>query len=314
MRIDLTEFFKNHWLILAPMAGINDTVFRQLCVEQGALLTYTEMVSSKALSYNNPRTENLLELAPDEKKVVVQLFGHEPQTMANEAKRVEDKLGKKLAYIDINMGCPARKITKKGDGSALLKDASLSKRIVEECNKSCNSPITVKIRKGFNEGEDASLDFAKAMEEAGASAVTIHARTAQQFYKGSADLSAGKKLVDYLDIPVIWSGDITSRSEALKLKETDGYAAVMIGRAARGNPFLFNDKEASYAERIETAKRHVEEYSKLYPRNLAYMRKHCNWYVHGMPGATFARDKFSHCDTVDDYIGVLNELEERLCK
>ena len=185
------------------MAGINDTVFRQLCVEQGALLTYTEMVSSKALSYNNPRTENLLELAPDEKKVVAQLFGHEPQTMASEAKRVEDKLGKKLAYIDINMGCPARKITKKGDGSALLKDASLSKRIVEECNKSCNSPITVKIRKVFNEGEDASLDFAKAMEEAGVSAVTIHARTAEQFYKGTADLSAGKKLVDYLDIPVI---------------------------------------------------------------------------------------------------------------
>ena len=185
------------------MAGINDTVFRSLCVENGALLTYTEMVSSKALSYDNPRTEGLLELAQNEKQVVVQLFGHEPETMATEAKRIEERLGDKLAYIDINMGCPARKITKKGDGSALLKDASLSKRIVEECNKSCNSPITVKIRKGYNEGEDASLYFAKAMEEADASAVTIHARTAQQFYKGSADLSAGKKLVDYLDIPVI---------------------------------------------------------------------------------------------------------------
>ena len=185
------------------MAGINDTAFRQLCVEQGALLTYTEMVSSKALSYNNPRTENLLELAPDEKKVVVQLFGHEPQTMASEAKRVEDKLGKKLAYIDINMGCPARKITKKGDGSALLNDIETARNIVKYCNDKCESAITVKIRKGFSEGEDVSLEFAQAMQDAGASAVTIHARTAQQFYKGSADLSAGKKLVDYLDIPVI---------------------------------------------------------------------------------------------------------------
>ena len=203
MKKDLTKFFKEHWLILAPMAGINDVVFRSLCVENGALLTYTEMVSSKALSYDNPRTENLLELANNEKQVVVQLFGHEPQTMANEAKRVEEKLGDRLAYIDINMGCPARKITKKGDGSALLRDPEFAGKIVEACNDSCRAAITVKIRKGFNEDEDISLEFAKAMEDAGASAVTIHPRTAQQFYKGVADLSAGKKLVENLDIPVI---------------------------------------------------------------------------------------------------------------
>ena len=183
------------------MAGINDVVFRSLCVENGALLTYTEMVSSKALSYDNPRTENLLELANNEKQVVVQLFGHEPQTMANEAKRVEEKLGGRLAYIDINMGCPARKITKKGDGASLMRNSNLAKEIVREVNNACQGPVTVKIRMGFD--EDISLDFALAMQEEGASAVTIHARTAQQFYKGVADLSAGKKLVENLDIPVI---------------------------------------------------------------------------------------------------------------
>lgn len=203
MRQDLTEFIKSHWLMLAPMAGINDQVFRSLCIEQGARLTYTEMVSSKALSYNNERTKNLLQLAHNEKKVVVQIFGHEPQTMAEEAYNIELELGKRLAYIDINMGCPARKITKKGDGSALLRNKELATKIVKACNEACESAITVKIRKGIEADEDLSLDFALAMQEAGASAVCIHGRYAKQFYKGEADLGCGKKLVENLSIPVI---------------------------------------------------------------------------------------------------------------
>lgn len=200
---DLTKFFSNRWLMLAPMAGINDPVFRSICIEHGAMLTYTEMVSSKALSYKNEKTKNLLQLANNEDKVVVQLFGHEPQTIAKEAHNIELELGSQLAYIDINMGCPARKITKKGDGSALLKNQKLASEIVSACVEACDIPITVKIRKGFEEDEDISLEFAKAIERAGASAVCIHGRTAKQFYKGKADLTCGENLVKELEIPVI---------------------------------------------------------------------------------------------------------------
>lgn len=189
--------------MLAPMAGINDPVFRSICIEHGAMLTYTEMVSSKALSYKNEKTKNLLQLANNEDKVVVQLFGHEPKTMAQEAHNIELELGNKLAYVDINMGCPARKITKKGDGSALLKNKKLAMEIVSACVDACDIPITVKIRKGFEEDEDISLDFVNSMDRAGASAVCIHARTAKQFYKGKADITCGENLVKDIDIPVI---------------------------------------------------------------------------------------------------------------
>lgn len=203
MRQDLTEFIKRHWLMLAPMAGINDRVFRSLCIEQGAMLTYTEMVSSKALSYNNEKTKNLLQLAKNEKDVVVQIFGHEPKTMAEEARNIECELRQHLAYIDINMGCPARKITKKGDGSALLHNKELAMDIVKACNEACQCAITVKIRKGIEANEDISLDFALAMQEAGASALCIHGRSANQFYNGEADLKCGKNLIENLSIPVI---------------------------------------------------------------------------------------------------------------
>lgn len=315
MKRDLKDFFKEHWLMLAPMAGVNDPVFRQLCIENGAMLTYTEMVSSKALSYNNPKTNNLLELAPNEKQVVVQIFGHEPDTMAAEAKNVEEKLGGKLAYIDINMGCPARKITKKGDGAALLRNIELAQEIVSSCNDACDSAITVKFRKGFTEDEDISLEFAKAMQEAGASAVCIHGRTAQQFYKGIADVEAGAKIASELDIPVIWSGDIASRSEANEVIKKYGFAATMIARAARGNPSVFSEaKNGDALKRVEDARKHVSLYAEKYPSTLTHMRKHCMWYCHGLPGATFARDKFSKCSTLDEYVKVLDELTERLEK
>lgn len=199
---DLKNFYNNHWLILAPMAGVNDVVFRSLCIEYGSYLTYTEMVSSKALSYKNEKTKNLLELAKNEDKVVVQLFGHEPETIAQQAHNIELELGQKLAYIDINMGCPARKITKKGDGASLLKNKNLSSDIVKSCVNSCKVPITVKIRKAFDD-EDTSLEFAISMQNAGASAVCIHGRSAKQFYKGEADLESGLRLLRNLEIPVI---------------------------------------------------------------------------------------------------------------
>lgn len=308
---NLKDFIDKHWLMLAPMAGVNDLVFRSLCIEQGALLTYTEMVSSKALSYKNEKTKKLLQLANNETKVVVQLFGHEPATMANEANTIESILGDRLAYIDINMGCPAKKIAKKGDGSALMTRPSLAAEIVSACNESCQSPITVKFRKGYNLGSDDCYAFAEKMQKAGASAMCVHGRYAMQFYKGEADFSVYEKIKSNSDIPVIWSGDITSFSQASDLKNND-VDAIMIGRASRGNPWIFNDKKVGVSERIKIAKKHVIEYDKINHPGLSHMRKHCMWYCAGMPGASYARNKFSTCNTLDEYIDVFNQLEERI--
>lgn len=203
MKKNLGNFFKTHWLILAPMAGVNDPIFRQLCIENGAMLTYTEMVSSKALSFKNEKTKNLLQLASNENQVVVQLFGHEPNVMAEEAHNVELQLGEKLAYIDINMGCPARKIVKKGDGAALMKTPELAAEIVSACNGACDAPISVKFRRGYNNGDDTSLFFAQQVAGAGASALCIHGRYAAQFYKGEADFSCAEKIASEVDAPVI---------------------------------------------------------------------------------------------------------------
>lgn len=185
------------------MAGVNDPIFRQLCIENGAMLTYTEMVSSKALSFNNEKTKNLLQLASNESQVVVQLFGHEPNVMAQQAHNVELQLGEKLAYIDINMGCPARKIVKKGDGAALMKTPELAAEIVSACNGACDAPISVKFRRGYNNGDDTSLFFAQQVAGAGASALCIHGRYAAQFYKGEADFSCAEKIASEVDAPVI---------------------------------------------------------------------------------------------------------------
>lgn len=174
-------------VLLAPMAGVNDIAFRQLSLELGCDITYTEMVSSKALSFANEKTRHLLDRAPNERRVAVQLFGHEPETMAREAAWIESEMGDALAYIDINMGCPARKIVKKGDGSALMTTPELAAEIVRKVSAAVEHPTTVKFRKGYAAGEDIAVDFARRMEDAGAAAVAVHGRTAAQFYSGCAD-------------------------------------------------------------------------------------------------------------------------------
>lgn len=293
------------------MAGVNDLVFRSLCIEQGALLTYTEMISSKALSFKNQKTKNLLMLSNNEDKVAVQLFGHEPAVMAAEAKGIEESLGNRLAYIDINMGCPAKKIAKKGDGSALMTNPQLASDIVSACVNSVKSPVTVKFRRGYEIGSETCYEFADLMQKAGASAICIHGRYAIQFYKGKAEFGIYEKIKSNSDVPVIWSGDITSYQEAKKLKD-NGVDAIMIGRAARGNPWVFNSDNIDFSEKINCAKRHVVEYDKLNHAGLSHMRKHCMWYCAGMPGASFARNKFSTCSTVDQYLGIFDQLKERI--
>ena len=230
------DFFKNHKVMLAPMAGVNDVVFRKLCIENGAQLTYTEMISSKGLSYKNDKTESLLDLADNETQVVVQIFGHEPQVMAAQSASISEKLGDKLAYLDINMGCPVKKLVKKGEGSALMKTPDLAAEIVKACVQESKVPVTVKFRRGYNTGNETCVDFARLMEQSGASAVAVHGRYATQFYRGKCSWDAIKRVADAVSIPVIGSGDITNAQNANKAFENYGVAAIMIGRAAQGNP------------------------------------------------------------------------------
>ena len=306
-------------VLLAPMAGVNDVVFRQLCVECGADLTYTEMVSSKALSFSNDRTRRLLDLAPNERRVAVQLFGHEPDVMAREAAWVESELGDRLAYLDINMGCPARKIVKKGDGCALMKAPDTARAIVSQAVAAVSCPVTVKFRKGYGAGEDVCVDFARMMEDSGAAAVAVHGRTAAQFYTGRADWGAVARVKAAVNVPVIGNGDVASGSDAVAMVAATGCDAVMVGRAAQGNPWVFAHVRAALdgepepdgptvEQRIEAARRHAHLLSERMGNNIVYMRKHAMWYLRGIPGASRARGRLNQCVTPADFDEVLDEV------
>lgn len=308
-------------VLLAPMAGVNDIAFRALCLECGADLTYTEMVSSKALSFANEKTRHLLDRAQGEDKVAVQLFGHEPETMAREAAWVEEQMGEALAYIDINMGCPARKIVKKGDGCALMTTPDVARSIVEQVSRAVDHPVTVKFRKGYVAGEDIAVDFARMMEESGAAAVTVHGRTAAQFYSGTADWDVIARVKRAVDIPVIGNGDVKCGADAVALVEQTGCDAVMVGRAAQGNPWIFKQVKAalvgdtkpgapSVEARVSMARRHAAMLSERMGNHIVYMRKHVMWYLHGIPGAARARGDLNQCVTLSDFDAVLDRLLE----
>ncbi len=313
MNQNLQAFFESHKVILAPMAGVSDKVFRSLCIECGASLTYTEMVSAKGLSYANEKTQHLLDLAENEREVAVQLFGHEPQTMAREAAYVERVLAGKLAYIDINMGCPAKKIVSKGDGSALMKTPVLAQEIVSEVSSAVACPTTVKFRRGFEVGFETAPEFARAMQDAGAAAVCVHGRYSKQMYKGASDSTCIARVVRAVSIPVIGNGDVTNAASALYMLEQTGCAAVMVGRAARGNPWVFGQVNAalqgreepacpSINQRIEMAKRHATMLGHTHGnKNIVSMRKHAMWYVAGLPGAAAARVCLNDCTTPSQF-------------
>lgn len=307
-----SSLFENRQIILAPMAGVGDEVFRELCREQGAQLTYTEMVSAKALSYANQKTANLLTLSDLEDKVSVQLFGHEPSTMAEQAAWVEDSLGERLFAIDINMGCPARKIAGKGDGSALMRDPDLASSIVKSLYKTVSCPVTVKFRRGYELDNETALDFGKRMEDSGASAVAIHGRYAQQFYRGKADWNIIKTLKEKLSIPVIGNGDVVDGKSALAMLEFTNCDAIMVGRGAQGNPWVFKDIASrlsggpgyagpSVREKMELATRHAKMLSERDGRNIVRMRKHAMWYVAGTKDAAATRRKINDAVTFDDF-------------
>lgn len=314
--------FGKHEVLLAPMAGVTDAPFRQLCLESGADLAFTEMISSKGLAYANGKTRALLDLAPNEVQVAVQMFGHEPEVMAEQASWVEDSLGDSLAFIDINMGCPARKIVSKGDGSALMKSPDLAASIVETVKSRIHGKLTCKIRRGWSEeaGESAP-GFAKLMESAGADAVTVHGRYSTQMYRGASCAETIARVKANVSIPVVGNGDIRSGEDALRMMQDTGCDAVMIARAAQGNPWVFAEVKAALAgvdepappsieERISTALRHAKMLEAIHGCDIRSFRKHAMWYVSGLPGASIARGMFNYCSSYDDFARIFEEMAD----
>lgn len=319
----MREFYRKHNLILAPMAGITDRVFRQLCVEQGAKLAFTEMVSAKGLSYANEKTAHLVDLGPDEREVGVQLFGHEPDTMAAQAAWLREQLGDALAVVDVNMGCPARKIVTKGDGASLMQRPEEAASIVRAVVAAVDVPVTVKFRRGFDEGDETAPEFARRMEDAGACALTVHGRFAAQMYRGRADWGTVKRVVDAVGVPVVGNGDVKRGADAVAMLEQTGCDAVMVARASRGNPWVFADCAAAlagdsapaaptYEERLAMARRHARLLEQAIGKRIVKLRKDAMWYVAGIPGATAARRALSACTTADDFCAVFDELEAHI--
>ena len=224
--------------ILGPMAGVTDLPFRVLCKEQGAGLLCMEMVSAKAILYNNKNTESLLEIHPDEQPVSLQFFGSDPKIMSEMAKRVEER---PFDIMDINMGCPVPKVVRNGEGSALMKNPKLVYEIVSAMVKAIDKPVTVKIRKGFDDSCINAVEIAKIVEEAGAAAVAVHGRTREQYYSGQADWDIIRQVKEAVSIPVIGNGDVTSPQKAEELVKQTGCDGIMIARGAQGNPWIFSE-------------------------------------------------------------------------
>ena len=314
MKIKNLELKNN--VLLAPMAGVTDKAFRMITKPFGPGLMYTEMVSGKGLFYNSKKTADLLLTEEEEKPVATQLFGHEPEVLASIAEKALE-YGAQL--IDINMGCPAPKITGSGDGSALSKTPQLAGEIVSAVVAAVNVPVTVKIRKGWNDDSINAVEMAQIAERNGASAITVHGRTREQFYSGTADLDIIKEVKQAVSIPVIGNGDITDEDSAKHMLRFTGCDGIMIGRGAQGNPWIF-ERVIHYLEtgeklppptpedRAEKMREHLElliKYKGDY-RGIQEARKHMAWYIKGCRGGAKLREAIMHASTQDEMLKIID--------
>lgn len=302
-------------LILAPMAGVTDLPFRLLCKEQGAGLLCMEMVSAKAIYYKNKNTESLMEIDERERPVSLQIFGSDADIMSEMAKKIEER---PFAILDINMGCPVPKVAGNGEGSALMKNPALVREIVSKVVKAIEKPVTVKIRKGFDEEHINAVEIAKIIEDCGAAAVAVHGRTREQYYSGKADWDIIRQVKEAVSIPVIGNGDVTGSESAKKLLEETGVDGIMIGRAARGNPWIFGQILEYFKTGIIPEKPSLEEVREMMLRHarmqleckgeytgIREMRKHVAWYTAGYPNSAKLRAQINEVESYE-------ELEELL--
>lgn len=303
--------------ILAPMAGVTDLPFRLLCKEQGAGLLCMEMISAKALQYKNKNTKALLAIHPEEYPVSLQLFGSDPDIVSEMAKGIEEL---PFQILDINMGCPVPKVVKNGEGSALMKNPKLVYQIVSKTVKAIRKPVTVKIRKGFDDMHVNAAEIAKIVEEAGGAAVAVHGRTREQYYSGKADWEVIRQVKEAVSIPVIGNGDVVSGETALAMMKQTGCDGVMIGRAAQGNPWIFRElaeygKTGVHPERPakEMRKNAMLRHARLQIEfkgeylGIREMRKHVAWYTKGMEGSAKLREAINRVESYDELEELLNE-------
>ncbi|NMA03554.1 MAG: tRNA dihydrouridine synthase DusB [Clostridiales bacterium] len=319
--MEITDIISENPVFLAPMAGITDLPFRLICKEMGCGMVYSEMISSRGLYYGDKKTEKLLEIHPDEKPVALQIFGSDPDIMGRAAYILNDR---ENAILDINMGCPTPKIVKNGDGCALMRDINLACRIVETVVKESIKPVTVKIRKGWDENCINAVELAKAIEQSGAKAVTVHGRTGKQFYSGEADWDIIKEVKQALNIPVIGNGDVFTAEDGIELLDKSKCDGIMIGRGSRGNPWLFRRlihymktgellPEPDPKEKINMALKHMELAVKYKGERIGIieMRKHIAWYVKGLRDSANLRNQINRIEHKDEMEKALIEYLNR---